>query len=92
VVVKCGAAGALVASRDGVQARVDAYPVEAIDTTGAGDTFDAAFVDAWLAGATPADALRAAAVAGALATTALGGTEGQPTSSDLEDALRSWPA
>jgi sugar/nucleoside kinase (ribokinase family) len=92
VAVKCGAAGALVASADGVLARVGAYPVEAIDTTGAGDTFDAAFLAARLDGAGPADALRAGAVAGALATTTLGGTEGQPTSSDLEDALRSWPA
>jgi sugar/nucleoside kinase (ribokinase family) len=80
-----------VASPDGVLARVGAYPVEAIDTTGAGDTFDAAFLAAWLDGAGPTDALRAGAVAGALATTSLGGTESQPTASDLEDALRSWP-
>jgi sugar/nucleoside kinase (ribokinase family) len=92
VVVKCGTDGALLASAEGVLARVGAYPVEAIDTTGAGDTFDAAFLAAWLVGAGPTDALRAGAVAGALATTSLGGTDGQPTASDLEDALRSWPA
>jgi sugar/nucleoside kinase (ribokinase family) len=92
VAVKCGAAGALVASADGVLARVDAFPVRAVDTTGAGDTFDAGFLAAWLDGASPMDALRAGAVAGAFATTALGGTDGQPTASELAAALASWPA
>lgn len=90
VAVKCGADGALVASAEGVLARVGAYPVNAIDTTGAGDTFDAGFLSAWLGGALPLDALRAGAVAGALATTSLGGTDGQPSAADLEAALRSW--
>lgn len=92
IAVKCGADGALVASAEGVIARVGAYPVEAIDTTGAGDTFDAGFLAAWLDGASPMDALRAGAVAGALATTALGGTDGQPDAAALEAALRSWPS
>jgi sugar/nucleoside kinase (ribokinase family) len=92
VTVKCGADGALVASAEGILARVGAYPVQALDTTGAGDTFDAAFLAAWLDGATPMDALRAGAVAGALATTALGGTDGQPRASELATALASWPA
>jgi sugar/nucleoside kinase (ribokinase family) len=90
--VKCGADGALVASVEGVIARVGAYPVEAIDTTGAGDTFDAAFLSAWLEGASPLDALRAGAVAGALATTSIGGTDGQPDAATLRAALRSWPS
>jgi sugar/nucleoside kinase (ribokinase family) len=92
VAVKCGAHGALVASAEGVLARVDAYPVEAIDTTGAGDTFDAGFLSAWLDGASPLEAVRAGAVAGALATTSLGGTDGQPDAETLRAALRSWPS
>ena len=90
VAVKCAADGALVASAEGVLARIGAYPVNAIDTTGAGDTFDAGFLSAWLGGALPLDALRAGAVAGALATTSLGGTDGQPSAADLEAVLRSW--
>ena len=92
VAVKCGADGALVASAEGVLARVGAYPVDAIDTTGAGDTFDAGFLSAWLDGASPRDALRAGAVAGALATTSLGGTDGQPDAETLRAALGSWPS
>ena len=92
VVVKRGPDGALAASADGVVARVAGYPVAAIDTTGAGDSFDAGFLAAWLDGAAPAEALRAAAVAGALSTLAIGGVDGQPTVEALEAALRAWPA
>jgi sugar/nucleoside kinase (ribokinase family) len=91
VVVKRGAEGALAATADGVLARVAAYPVTALDTTGAGDTFDAGFLAAWLDGATPIDALRAGAVGGALSTTALGGVDGQPTRSAVDAALGAWP-
>jgi ribokinase len=92
VVVKCGADGAFAATAAGVVARVGPYPVTALDTTGAGDTFDAGFLAAWLAGAAPLEALRAGAVAGALSTTALGGVDGQPTRSALDAALQGWPA
>ena len=92
VVVKRGAEGAFVATADGVIARVGAYPVAPLDTTGAGDSFDAGFLAAWLGAAAPLDALRAGAVAGALSTKALGGVDGQPDRSALDAALRAWPA
>ena len=92
VVVKCGENGAFAATAHGVVARVGAYPVTALDTTGAGDSFDAAFLAAWLAGAAPIEALRAGAVAGALSTMALGGVDGQPTRSALDAALLGWPS
>lgn len=92
VVVKCGADGAFAASAAGVVARVGAFPVTALDTTGAGDSFDAAFLAAWLGGAAPIEGLRAGAVAGALSTMALGGVDGQPTRSALDAALLGWPS
>ena len=46
-----------------------AIPVEAVDTTAAGDTFTGYFLQAVLAGEEPADALRLAAHAAALAVT-----------------------
>ncbi|WP_210719031.1 ribokinase [Streptomyces galbus] len=50
VVVTLGAGGALVASSEGV-GRVDAVAVDAVDTTGAGDSFTAAAVrERWRAG------------------------------------------
>jgi sugar/nucleoside kinase (ribokinase family) len=91
VVVKRGANGAFAAIADGVVARVDSYPVTPLDTTGAGDSFDAGFLATWLVGAAPIDALRAGAVAGALSTTALGGVDGQPDRAVLDAALRAWP-
>ena len=90
VVVKRGADGALVATAEGIVARVGAYPVAPFDSTGAGDAFDAGFLAAWLGGAEPIDALRAGAVAGALSTTALGGVDGQPDRPALDAALAAW--
>ena len=70
VVVKRGRDGALVASTHGVLERVGAYPVDAVDTTGAGDAFDAGFLAAWLEASSDADALRMAAISGAMSTRA----------------------
>jgi ribokinase len=92
VVVKAGAAGAVAATSDGVAASTTAYPIEAVDSTGAGDSFDAGFLDAWLAGAPVGDAVRRAAVCGALSTQAIGGTEAQPTRAELDAALATWSA
>lgn len=51
---------------------VPAEPVAVTDSTGAGDAFDAGLLAAWLAGASPPDALRAGVAAGARAVTRLG--------------------
>ncbi len=70
VVVKRGAAGATVLAAGSPDTRFDVAtrPVDAVDTTGAGDAFDAGFVAEWLvsraAGRSSAVALRRAAVAG----------------------------
>lgn len=90
VVVKAGGEGAVAATASGVVASTAAYPVEPIDTTGAGDSFDAGFLEAWLRGASVADALRQAAVCGALSTRAVGGTEAQPTPPEIEAAIAGW--
>jgi 2-dehydro-3-deoxygluconokinase len=58
VTVKLGADGALVLAGDAAE-RVPAQPgVEVVDTTGAGDAFDAGYLHARIAGAPPADAAR----------------------------------
>ena len=63
--------------------RAPAFPIKALDTTGAGDSFNAGFLQAWLSGAPTADALRLGAACGALSTRGLGGTARQ---ADLVEA------
>jgi sugar/nucleoside kinase (ribokinase family) len=87
VVVKLGAGGALAATADGVVVRASALPVEPIDTTGAGDTFDAGFLAAWLEGRPLEACLRFAVACGSLSTLGVGGTDAQPTRAQVEAVL-----
>ena len=73
VVVKRGAAGAE-AAEGARRWRVKAPKIKAIDTTGAGDAFVAAFLAARLSGADIQPALERAAAAGAAASAIVGGT------------------
>jgi sugar/nucleoside kinase (ribokinase family) len=88
VAVKLGAAGAMGFSGDSV-VRVAVPTVAAVDSTGAGDSFDAGFLAAWLDGAGLADALALGCACGALSTRALGGTAGQPSRAEAEVAVAS---
>ena len=83
VAVKCGRSGALVEA-GGEIVSVPAPAVEATDTTGAGDSFDAGFLTGFLAGWDPVRSTALACACGALSTRALGGTGAQP---NLEEAL-----
>lgn len=82
VVVKMGQAGALLASSEGLVARAPAEPVVPVDTTGAGDSFDAGFLAAWLSGGSATMSLRFAVACGTLSIQSVGGTDGQPTRED----------
>jgi sugar/nucleoside kinase (ribokinase family) len=72
-VVKLGSRGALVCTQ-GKQFRVPAVKTRVVDTTGAGDSFDAGFLASWCKGATLETSARAGAAAGARAVRAVGGT------------------
>ncbi len=85
--VKLGRQGAL-GFRGGVRSRVASIPVQAVDTVGAGDSFDAGFLYAYLNHWNLERSLRLACVCGALSVQRAGGTDGQPT---LEEALRHVP-
>ncbi|HEY6399707.1 MAG TPA: sugar kinase [Solirubrobacteraceae bacterium] len=79
VAVKLGADGAL-AARQGEITRVSAPPgIDALDTTGAGDSFDAGVIAGLLAGWSIPQVLSMGCVCGALSTQGLGGTTAQPT-------------
>ncbi|GCE02203.1 carbohydrate kinase family protein [Embleya hyalina] len=71
VVVKRGGDGAT-AVWDGRRHDVPAVPVDVVDTTGAGDCFNAGFVHGLLGGRSVADSLAFAVACGAAATTAPG--------------------
>jgi sugar/nucleoside kinase (ribokinase family) len=63
-------------------------PVESVDTTGAGDCFDAGFLFAWLRGDEPQRCLKTGIICGALSTTRLGGIAGFPTTAELNTKLK----
>ncbi len=87
VALKDGAEGGAVWTPDGEVLRAPGLSVEVVDTTGAGDTFDAGFISGLVAGE-PYDAcLRRAVAAGSLSTRAAGGTGAQPTRAELEAAV-----
>lgn len=65
--------------------RVASIPAKAIDTVGAGDSFDAGFLYGYLHNWEIEKSLRLACVCGALSTQQVGGTNGQPT---LEEAMK----
>jgi sugar/nucleoside kinase (ribokinase family) len=73
IVAKLGAAGCMTIM-GGRVIEVPPMPVEPIDTTGAGDSFDAAFLHFWLRRRPLEEALQFGAVYGALSTLGLGGT------------------
>jgi sugar/nucleoside kinase (ribokinase family) len=83
VAVKFGQGGGL--AIDGQElVRSEAIPIAVVDTTGAGDTFDAGFIAARLRGWTLGRCLQLAVACGSLSTRAMGGTAAQPS---LDEAL-----
>lgn len=78
VAVKLGAEGGASFGADGSETH-GGYAVDAVDTTGAGDSFDAGYLFGFLRGAPERDRLRLGNACGALTAAALGGTGGFET-------------
>ena len=87
VAIKQGAAGAFAVTAGRPIVRVPALPVDPIDTTGAGDSFDAGFLRAWLDGGDLRESLELGVACGAMSTRRLGGVDGQPTLAEARAAL-----
>jgi ribokinase len=86
VVVTLGGRGSLVGERlpgGKLLTDVPAIPVEAVDTTGAGDTFCGVLAAALARGSELPDAARLAAAAGALAVTRSGAQDAVPDAADV---------
>lgn len=83
VIGTLGAKGCL-AVIDGGLKRFPAYPVKAVDTTGAGDVFHGAFLAGWVRGMDLEENIRFASAVSAVKCTRIGGRAGIP---GYEDAL-----
>lgn len=86
VVVTLGARGAVAADRLGMAAH-PAFDQPVRDTTGAGDTFNAAFLLAWLEGQPLAAGLRLACAAAGLSVGAIGARNGMPDRAAVQRLL-----
>jgi ribokinase len=91
-VVTAGAQGAALAGPDGTHT-ISGYPVRAVDTVGAGDTFVGALAVAVAAGVPAPQAVRAAAAAAAAAVTRHGAQAAMPRPADILAVTGvTWPA
>ena len=77
-VLKAGSRGAMTLDA-GKVLFAPAYATQAIDTTGAGDSFNSGFLHAWLRDLPLLDCLRWGNACGALSTRGIGGTATQGT-------------
>jgi ribokinase len=84
VIVTRGPAGAALYRPGHAPVEQAAFPVSAVDTTGAGDAFNGALAWALAAGAPIEQALAASCAAGALATRAVGARRALPTAAEVE--------
>lgn len=88
LVVKDGAAGGWSLGADGERHAAPGLALDVVDTTGAGDSFDAGYLAAIAHGITDeAQRVRWAAVAGSLSTRAAGGTGAQAALDELRAHL-----
>jgi sugar/nucleoside kinase (ribokinase family) len=81
--VRVGAAGCHLATPDGHVIHLQGYPVQAVDTNGAGDAHAGAFIAMLAAGRAPQEAARLANICAAISTT----REGPSTAPHLQDVL-----
>ncbi|MFC6086072.1 ribokinase [Sphaerisporangium aureirubrum] len=87
-VITLGARGAVYGSRAGERLSVPAVPVQAVDTTAAGDAFAGALAVARAEGRPSPEALRFAATAAALSVRRPGAGTSMPSRAEIDAALR----
>ena len=87
LIVKQGAQGATIYDKNGKQHHYPAFPADVVDTTGAGDAFNAGFLYAsCVEKLSMQKAMTFAAACGAHAVTQVGGTAGAPTATHIYSA------
>lgn len=88
VVITSGGKGCIGATADGLFFQQDAFDVDVVDTTGAGDVFHGGFVYGLTQGWELPAILKFASAAAAIKCTRLGGRRGIPDLAEVEDFLR----
>ncbi|HEX4783531.1 MAG TPA: ribokinase [Candidatus Sulfotelmatobacter sp.] len=83
IILKRGSKGAIVANTDAHAPSIPAFAVRAVDSTAAGDSFNAAFAVALMKGEGPDEAARFASAAAALSVTRKGAQTSLPSASEL---------
>lgn len=86
VVLKVGKQGAIVATKEG-RTHIPGFSVNTVDATGAGDTFDGAFVARLSNGDRPEKAAQYANAAAAISTQGIGAVNPIPSQSEVEQFL-----
>jgi 2-dehydro-3-deoxygluconokinase len=86
IILKLGKKGVMVATSS-ERHLVDGFTVNTVDATGAGDTFDGAFITQYLKGISLVEAARYANAAAALSTTGYGAVSPIPTKEAVESFL-----
>jgi len=87
VVLKMGAHGTYLGSQGGIGSLVPAFSVKAIDTTAAGDAFNAGFATALVLGKSPLDSAAFAAAVAAISVTRTGAQPSMPSMTEVEEFL-----
>jgi ribokinase len=92
IVLKLGSRGAYIASKPQSESQIEEhikpFPVQAIDTTAAGDAFNGAFAVGLLMGKHPVASARFATAAAALSVTRSGAQPSMPTLNEVEQLLK----
>ncbi len=87
LVLKRGSKGSTIYPRNGEPVSMGVYSVESVDATGAGDSYDGAFISALAEGKTLEEAARMGAAAGALNIMAFGPMEGNISRETIEEII-----
>jgi ribokinase len=89
VVIKMGSQGAFVAAADGTREMIPSFSVKAVDSTAAGDAFNAGFAVSMLRGKTPREAARYASAVAAISVTRNGAQPSMPSAREVDAFLKS---
>lgn len=91
VIVKMGSRGAFLLAADGLCKMVPSFKVKVVDSTAAGDAFNAGLAVALMRGRTLPDAVRFGAATGALSATRSGAQSSMPTAAEVAQLMKSQP-